>query len=172
MILKILGWGAAGFAFNVWFAPAVGPMLIPASNYLDVREIRVDERTVLPALPNITPDRDIHANVWITRVSTVRRLTPDGFLYVCRGGPEGRIPVYEDSPAAAQPRSINQWMSIPPNGACDWTPGEYKITTEWLVQYPWLPSIELPITLDSNTFTLYPEGTVLPDALRPQEAAQ
>lgn len=122
----------------------------PATRWLDVRSVRVSD-AIAGECPTMTVDRTIHQRVRGSWVATLRKRGPSGGFSAYRSA-TGTID-YQPGTAFPEPLFLWWWMEWPPD-ECQLEPGDYIVTTQWLLSPPGYPTKEE--FEPSNVFTIRP----------------
>lgn len=131
-----------------WMVVGVVAYLIPASTWLEVKDVRVfDSKVGQPVLMAVA--RKINFDFNGTWVAGIRRLEPDGWSLYCPAA--GSTPYRTDS-ALPSPLTL-KWWTYP---SCDpLPPGKYQMRTTWTIKGDGLLP-DKTVTADSNIFEILP----------------
>lgn len=118
---------------------------LPASNWLDVRAIRVSDTTAGTS-PSLLIDRTINQVFFADRSVTVLRQTPDGYNAVCSVADH-----YDFQPDTNLPKDADlDFWTFPVK--CDLKPGQYVVRTLWQIHaFLWMTK---EVRSTSNLFTV------------------
>lgn len=146
-------WGiGAVLAILVMFVagPALVPHLVPMSRYYELRSVTIANTTV-GVSPHILVDRTIHENFRGRFEIEIMRAEGSTFSawWVC-GPHSSNYRTYRSEAAIPADATLDWWLEIPPNRACTFPPGAYKIVTTVYAVGPL--GAELSTTTESNVF--------------------
>lgn len=119
--------------------------LIPASAYMQVRSVHVDDTTVGIA-PIMLVDRTIHADftaVW--RADVERKMNNGRYVQICTSGGLGNYATDNDLP---DPLDLDWWTY--PIKCAPTVAGKYRIETTWTITLP--GGLTKEVRVLSNTF--------------------
>lgn len=119
--------------------------LTPASAYLDVRSVHVDDATIgVP--PKMQVDRAINHNFHGRWNVDVERMTADGrFVQVCQAHGEGNYATDNDLP---EDLDLDWWTY--PVKCTPTVPGKYRVETVWVIELA--SGLTKEVRIISNTF--------------------
>ena len=139
-------WAVALILCISWYyGSSLMTAITPASSYLDVRSVHVDDTTAgVP--PKMRVERTINANFHGRWNVDVERMTPYGrFIQVCQAHGEGNYATDNDLPDDLD----LDWWTYPVK--CTPTmPGKYRVETVWVIELA--SGITKEVRIISNSF--------------------
>lgn len=149
---RIIG-GALMLAIWLLVLPAALSAIIPPSIWLDVRSVVVED-SVEGVAPNVIPDRVINRSFRGEWSVYVMKITATGIEQHCPRAASLGIVDFRKGALPNLPTDLDTWLRIPPNPACVWSPGQYRLTVIWTIHL-W-GGIDLDVEVDSNLFNIRP----------------
>lgn len=135
----------------------------PASFWLRVSAIRVAD-TEEGTPPALDVDREIRRDFAAEWIATVRRAVDHGgFIVACTATGKNDYRVKSELPG----RLDLDWWTDPVK--CNLTPGEYILTTRWIIDVPtpW----DKVVSITSNVFTIRPKEALVIERERQTQVA-
>lgn len=147
------GLAVALLAFFVG-APAVTPWFVPMSHYYELRSVTIAD-TEVGVSPKVIVDRVIKRDFRGRFEVEISRAEGSEFVAWWECGAHGSDwRWYRDEASLPAGLDLDWWMGIPPNRACTFPPGTYKVSTTVYAKGPF--GAELSTTTESNVFKVEP----------------
>lgn len=136
--------------FSLLALPWLVSMLWPFSYFMDVRNIFVSDGTT-HIEPIVVVDKTIHRNVELDTVTEVWLWKSQEWTPFCRRS-DRDVPYHVDMEVDF-PRTLSNWMYIPPNPPCPpMMPGRYQVSKTYSLI--WIFGAQLRHTEWSNQFSI------------------